>query len=203
MTLFTIDTESVEDCKKHINILKSYLGGLSASKLGSKSERNKLLYSSCFSIYDTDISKLYDGILLDRKEQYYVYAHSYPDKNIAIGNNGISSFGAAIGMSKLPFYIGKWTGNRANQLNRNETHRKIRQKLHSFNKEVYVDIIQDSLTELEAFMLEAKLIDIFGLIANGGRLVNLDEGVSSSERKQLYIKELSIINSLYKNPTQR
>lgn len=115
-----------------------------------------------------------------------------------MGKCGITSFAASIGMKHIPFYVGKGTGNRYKDLNRNETHRKIRQKLNKFNKDIEVEIVKDNLTEKEALILESKLIDIFGLLPNGGRLVNLDEGIKSEERKSRYIEDLSVINTLYK-----
>lgn len=138
-------------------------------------------------------------MVLDTRPIYYVYAHSDPDKNIAIGKCGKTTFAATIGMKKLPFYIGKGVHKRAYELNRNETHRKIRQKLHTFGKEIHVSILKDGMTELDALMMESKLIDIFGLITTGGRLVNLDEGINNKERRLLYKHELHDINSLYRN----
>ena len=66
----------------------------------------------------------------------YVYSHSDPDATITVGRYGRSTFAATLGMTKLPFYIGKGAGNRAYELDRNETHRKFRQKLHKFDKEI-------------------------------------------------------------------
>lgn len=40
---------------------------------------------------------------------------------------------------------------------------------------------------------------MFGLIASGGKLVNLDEGVNSKERRLKYKDELREISMLYKN----
>jgi hypothetical protein len=49
------------------------------------------------------------------------------------------------------------------------------------------------------FDFDSKLIDIFGLRTHGGRLVNLDEGINSNQRRQLYSKELQTLCSVYKN----
>ena len=112
---------------------------------------------------------------------------------------GISTFAATLGMELIPFYVGKGVGDRAYDLNRNETHRKVRQKLQQFGQEVSVKILKSGLTEMEALILESKLIDMFGLIASGGKLVNLDEGVNSKERRLKYKDELREISMLYKN----
>jgi hypothetical protein len=194
---FTVDLNSEEECKKVINILRSNLGDLSKNISGSKKDKVKAVFDACQKIYDTDISNLYKHLKLDASPVYYVYTHSQPSDKIAIGHNGISTFAATLGMDLVPFYVGKGTGNRAYDLNRNETHRKVRQKLSLYNLDISVKIIKENLTELEALMLESKLIDMFGLISQGGRLVNLDEGVNNKERKQLYYEELQKINKIY------
>lgn len=131
---------------------------------------------------------------------YYVYAHCDPGFKIALKKNGKTTFAATLGMEYVPFYIGKGSGNRAYDLNRNESHRKVRQKIQRFGKDVAVTILKDGLTELEALCIESKLIDIFGLISQrDGHLVNLDEGVSPNERRKLYKDKLSEISQLQKN----
>lgn len=90
--------------------------------------------------------------------------------------DGISTFSATLGMTHLPFYIGNGSENRAHDLDRKGAHRKFRHRLKTFGKDVHVSVLNDSLTEMDAFILESKLIDIFGLTSFGGRLVNLDEG---------------------------
>jgi len=161
-------------------------------------QKKRKIFESCKKIWDTDISDLYEDIILDESPVYYVYAHSDPSRKIAVGKNGKSSFGATIGMKCLPFYIGQGKENRAYDLNRNETHRKERQRLKEFDKDIEVTILKSGLTEKESLMLEAKLIDIFGIKAFGGNLVNLDEGIKSKERKEKYIESLKEILSIYK-----
>lgn len=196
--VFDVDFDSMDECKHLFNIIKSRIGELKCNSVGSKNQKKKEQYDACYNIYNADISDLYSDLNLNESKKYYVYTHSEQYKKIAVGKCGITTFAASLGMTHIPFYVGKGIGSRANDLNRNETHRKIRQKLKKFDKDIVVEIVKDNLTEKEALILESKLIDIFGLLPNGGRLVNLDEGIKSDERKLRYIKQLSKINSLYK-----
>lgn len=196
---FEIDIDSIDDCKKLRNTMNSTIGQLQALSQGTRKEKFKILFNACESIINTDISSLYKNMQLDTNPVYYVYAHCDPAANIAFGKNGVSTFAATLGMLKLPFYIGKGTGARAYDLNRNESHRKVRQRLQKFNKDIEVSIFKNNLTELEALMLESKLIDMFGLTSVGGRLVNLDEGVNKDERRLIYKEHLHQLNRFYKN----
>lgn len=193
-----VDYLNLDDLIKLNNKIKSQISSLKVSLNGSKREINKRKFDACVSIYNTDISDLYSNLKLDPLPNYYVYAHCEPNK-IAIDKDGITSWFATLGMDLIPFYIGKGVKNRAYDLNRNETHRKVKQRLKEFNQDVQVRIIKDNLTELEALCLESKLIDIFGLIGKGGRLVNLDEGLKYKERQIRYGIHLHEINNFYKN----
>lgn len=197
--IFEIDFDSIDDCKRLLNIIKSRIGELQTSINGSRKQKFTMIFDACKNIIDTDISIIYKNIILDENPIYYVYAHCDPTANIAIGKSGITTFAATLGMSKIPFYIGKGTGSRAYDLNRNESHRKIRQRLQKFNMDIDVSIFKTGLTEIEALMLESKLIDIFGLTSTSGKLVNLDEGVGKDERRKLYKEHLHVINKFYKN----
>jgi hypothetical protein len=193
-----IDFTNQKDLEDLLSRLKSQLGAVRSEEGGSKRQRNKSALEACIQIYETDIADLYSGMNLDMTPKYYVYAHCGSDQ-IAVGKNGISTFLATKGLEHRPFYIGKGTGDRAFDLNRNETHRKVRQNLKSFGKDVNVKIIEDNLTELEALCLESKLIDMLGIIGKGGKLVNLDEGVKPNERRSKYSKPLSEIHSVYRD----
>lgn len=192
------DPLSMEDCKRVLNQIKSTIGLLKSETNGSKNQRIREQFFACQNIWNADLSSLFSEMELDAQSNYYVYVHCDPGAKIAIGRDGRSSFGATIGMTHLPFYVGKGVGSRAFDLNRNETHRKIRQNLSSFNKEPVVLILKNDLTELEALSYESKLIDIFGVIGKGGRLCNLDEGIKSNERRNMYTEDLKKINILYK-----
>ena len=193
-----VDYTNTAELLELSNRIRSQLGSVRSFDTGSKKDINGLRFESCKRIYDTDISDLYSELNLDATPSYYVYAHCEPNK-IAIGKDGVTSWLATMGVDLIPFYIGKGIGDRAYDLNRNETHRKVRQRLKEFNQDAQVRIIKDGLTELEALCLESKLIDIFGLMGKGGRLVNLDEGIKSKERQSRYASHLVEINSFYKN----
>lgn len=164
----------------------------------SKNDRSKDVFNACMRIYGTDISHLYTNTNSD-VEKYYVYAHCDPLHKIAIGKHGITSFAATLGLEFRPFYIGMGQGDRAFILDRNETHRKYRQKLQKKNLDAKVTIIKDGLTKNEALALESKLIDVFGLIVDRGYLVNLDEGTQNKNRQDLYKNDLITIGRIIPN----
>lgn len=197
--IYEVDIDSIEDCTRLLKTAQALIGQLKVSKFGTRREQAIEVFDACMSIYNTDISSVYAGMQFDATPIYYVYTHCEPTISAHVGKNGKTTFAATIGMTKLPFYVGKGVGDRAYDLNRNETHRKVRQKLHKFDKEISVEIIKTGLTELEALMYESKLIDIFGLVATGGKLVNLDEGINSKERKEMYKSQLHEISSLHRN----
>lgn len=199
--IFEVDIHSLDECEKLFQRMKGIVCQLRADsgKSETRAQKNLRIFNACNTIYDTNISSVYKNVKFDMSPIYYVYTHSDPDAKITAGRYGRSTFAATIGLSKLPFYIGKGAGNRAYELNRNETHRKFRQTLHKFNKEIEVSIFKSGLTEVEALMIESKLIDIFGIIATGGKLVNLDEGINSKERQMLYKSAMSELNDVFKN----
>lgn len=196
---FEVDFDSIDSCLQTIGVLKSRLGTLRAETEGSKRSRQAIQLSACQAILSTDITSVYDGIQLDAAMCYNVYAHLDPSHKIAIGKSWKTTFAATLGMSYFPFYIGKGVDGRAENINRNETHRKIKQRLATFNLQPHVHLIASGLTEVDAFSLEAKLIDIFGLITNKGLLTNLDEGHNRDQRRALYSTHLKLISNLYQN----
>jgi hypothetical protein len=193
-----VDYQNLDDLLECERRIRSQIGLLKNTKFGSKAEIKQRRFDCCDKIYKTNIDDIYKDIKLDSNQIYYVYAHCEPNK-IAIGKDGITSWAATLGLDLIPFYIGKGTGNRAYDLNRNGTHRKVRQKFQNFKKDIEVRIIEDNVSELEALCLESKLLDIFGLNGKGGRLVNLDEGIKSAERREKYTEYLIELNSYYKN----
>jgi hypothetical protein len=196
---FITDWDSIDELNHLSNILKSRIGELRSTNGGSRRQRMAEVLTACDNILATDISVIYTSMGLDPTPKYYVYAHLDPTHKIAIGKHAITSFAATIGMKCFPFYIGKGSGSRAYDLNRNETHRKIKQKLEKFSLYPDVFIIKDKLSELDALCLESKLIDIFGLLVNNGRLVNLDEGLMPEIRRQYYKDDLEKLSRYYQN----
>lgn len=193
-----VDYDDIDSVEKLVGDLKTILGSLRCKDRPSKKELKRVRFDACQRILNTDISIIYEDMVLSEERKFYVYAHCDPCFKIAIGKDGRSSFAATLGFEYMPFYIGKGTGNRFLELSRNDTHRKVRQKLQTLGVDICPKIIADGLTEKEALMYESKLIDIFGLRPNGGLLVNLDEGAKSKERRLLYLDSLKEIHSFYK-----
>jgi hypothetical protein len=191
-----IDGSNEEELKNLLMWVKNMLGNIHSNNGEySKNDRSKDVFNSCLRIYNTDISHLYANTYSD-EEKYYVYAHCDPQHKIAIGKHGVTTFAATLGLNFRPFYIGMGQGDRAFVLDRNETHRKYRQKLQKKNLEASVSIIKDGLTKSEALAFESKLIDIFGLIVDRGYLVNLDEGTQNKARRDLYENDLISIGRI-------
>ena len=123
-------------------------------------------------LLDDDWSHLFDG---DNEKKYYVYFHITPNAQ----NIKSTSIKLPINTNGMPFYVGKGTGNRAYDLNRNQGHGALLKQLkdsgYSANDIVY--IVKDGMTEPEALELESKLIYFFGTKyeeTRRGILVNLD-----------------------------
>jgi hypothetical protein len=117
---------------------------------------------------------------------HYVYFHCNTLKPLFVKNNLKHLFLALKfpGMRYEPFYVGKGVGNRAHNLHRNVSHRKIRSNLIKYKKDIEVFIAEKNLDENSALLKESYLIDILGLISlsKHGILTNLDEGVNSFNR---------------------
>jgi hypothetical protein len=195
--VITVDWDDPEMLSRTLNQLKSRIGELHVSR-GSKSAKEKALeiFDACNAIMVTDISHLYKGMTLDPSPTFYVYAHLDTSRINRAGRFGTATFAATLGMDFSPFYIGKGIGDRCNDLNRNDSHRKVRQKLVKFGKDIRVLKVKENLTEQQALELEAKLVDIFGLVSMRGLLVNLDEGVRSAERRLLYASHLRVLHKI-------
>lgn len=90
------------------------------------------------------------------KRNYYVYLHK--DKE-----------------TDIPFYVGKGAGNRAySKYKRSNAWKK---KVDSFSAGYKVEIVEDGITEAEAYDLERKLIGKYGCEwDNSGTLVNQSSG---------------------------
>lgn len=205
---FTVDTDSVVELNKLRQKLQSKIDLIYNKSSADKNKRltnkekeqiQKDKFEACYSILETNISHLYSDISssLDSNNIYYVYAHLDTTNVINNKKSAKLMFCAALGLEYIPFYIGKGVGDRHLDLNRNDTHRKVRSKCKAAGKDIESKIIFNNLTEQEAFEIESKLIDILGSITyKNGLLVNLDEGHKNKERKLLYKDQLIILNKI-------
>ena len=193
------DPNSEASLKQAMNKIKMDLGELRIRQTGkTRKDTSKELEVSIQTILDCDISSVYGlSSLLDKRE-YYVYFHCDPSRIITGSKWGMQSAISNLGVTCLPFYVGKGKGNRCDDLDRNDTHRKIRTQILARNKDIVVHKVLSGLTEFEALALESKLIDLLGLRINGGWLVNLDEGVRHKERREFYKEHLVKLNDHYK-----
>lgn len=136
-------------------------------------EYNKNLLKHLSELIDADWSDVFS--CGDEDKRYYVYMHHYKQgKRIDFDYNGVS-----IHTKGLPFYIGKGTGTRAYDLNRNQGHGQILKQLkkEQAKDNDIVSIVANGLSEDDALILESKLIYFFGTKYEKGRkgiLVNLD-----------------------------
>lgn len=186
----SVDLDSAYSISQALVFLRSEQRLIKKKAFGVKdnvsSVPNSEIFEACFSILDKDISKLFPSCD-ESKREFYVYVHLNPLLPIYVNKKTpVLNFAASIGMNCTPFYVGKGTGGRAEMKDRNETHRKTLQKLKESGKEHDVFIVRKGLNESQALQLEAKLIDIFGLIVYGGFLCNLDESIARRERREMY-----------------
>ena len=188
----TVDWDNVLAVGKLMNTFKSRFFELKRAQDNRPTRKQQFqgVFDACQRVMDFDISHLYSGLSLDASPEYYVYAHLDARKRIAPGVNGVTTFAATLGMERIPFYIGKGIGNRCFEIRRSETHSKIVQAMRGLNMEAQVFKVRTGLTESEALQLEAKLIDVFGLLPNRGYLTNLDEGFNSRARHDCYLPDL-------------
>ena len=192
MKIIEVDWDSPSNIKKAIsqlqfrrkNLLRK-LGYVEIKFNSSKYNMDNLL-PLFEDIWNTDLSSIYSNTGL---KSYYVYAHCNPLQKLSSKQDIKQLFLALkFNLEYIPFYIGKGTGGRLNELNRNDSHRKIRQSIKSKEKDIVPIKLLDNLTEGKALEYEAKLIDILGIISLSkyGMLVNLDESTEALTRRSLY-----------------
>lgn len=134
--------------------------------------RNRIRYIQF--IVDQKWDYLFEDIEEGGDAKYYVYSHTDPTKKEY-------DLKGKLNIDGLPFYIGKGSGGRCYDLNRNQGHGlKLNSLLNEgFNKDHIVNIVKHGLTERQALALESKLIYLFKTIYEDpehGLLYNLDTG---------------------------
>jgi hypothetical protein len=181
-----IDWDSPKDLNRLFFVIQHRLKELTPSfrtVTESQTHHSRRILDACCNLWETDTSSHYAALNLVSEKKYYVYAHLDPTRAIHPNDRLAKlAFGATLGMTHHPFYVGKGTGDRYLDINRNGNHRKVRQRIG----EPITMILKDGLSEVEALASEDKLIDIFGLQVFGGYLTNLDEGYHPIERRKLY-----------------
>lgn len=192
-----IDWNSIEQLKSLRSKIDRRLNQLTVVEKKQKKSHFSV-FKSCNKIYNANIANVYDDVVLSEEQKFYVYVHCDPFFKLKADVNGKIAFASSLGIEYLPFYVGKGEGSRAYDLNRSESYRKKRQVIEKSGKNIQVKLIQENLTERDALALESKLLDIFGLVSFGGWLVNLDEGINSNTRKNIYIEDYVNINKMLK-----
>jgi len=154
-------------------------------KLEKKLRGKEKDYQSILRLYESNISQIYEKKDIN---SFYVYFHCDPNIPLNINKNAKNLFAASIGLTHQPFYVGKGTGDRFNDTNRNDSYAKKKQQIKQSDKEIIIVKWKENLTEDESFSYESKFIDIFGLISFSqyNWLVNLDEGKDKEKRRNLY-----------------
>lgn len=206
MKIFEVDFDSPSELKKLITQLqkrrKSILRKLGYNQIYFNGNKYNLdtLIPAFHKIYDTDNTCLYENT--DNINDYYVYFHCNPLLGLDVKNNIKHLFLALKypNLKHVPFYVGKGKGNRYLDLSRNGNHRKVRQQLIQFKKDIVPIVIESDLTESQSLSKESALIDILGLqcYSKHGMLVNLDEGDNSKFRHQSYLDDDKLIYKILK-----
>lgn len=187
-----IDFDNPSDLKKNITLLqkrrKNILRKLGYDGINFNSSKFSMheIYPLFEQILETDLSSIYNQF--DTKKNYYVYVHCNPLKPLSLHNLKDIFLASKFNLKYEPIYIGKGSGNRLDDLNRNDSHRKIRSFLLEKGKDLIAIKLKENLSENNALALESKIIDILGLkcLSKNGYLVNLDEGKLAKERRILY-----------------
>lgn len=168
-TLLSVLTAIQSELLSRSNESKEELLELRSFEQRNKGLRSRGDHVSFESLDLEDWSHLFQGGSQEKK--FYVYAH--------IGHSSRVD-NLPFGLKRLPFYIGKGTGDRAYDLKRNQGHGALVRGMRDSNKENHtpkVRILRSNLSEAEAFALESKLIYFFGTkyeIGKTGCLINID-----------------------------
>ena len=194
-----VDFDDPSDLKRVITRLQKRrkklladLGYGEVSFAGSKLNMDSLM-PAIEGIFDTDLSCIY-GVASAGAS--YVYFHCDPTKPLnPRGDIRAIYLASKFGLKFEPVYVGKGVGDRCFDLQRNDSHRKIRSALISKGLDLEVVVAADGLSDGAALAMESKLIDVLGLraLSKTGWLVNLDEGCMASERRRRYPESCKLV----------
>lgn len=193
-----VDSNDPSSLKKAISKLQKRRRELLRAKgyQEIKFQGTKYNFDNLFPVFDKilpELSALTSG-------SFYVYAHCDTSRKL----NPLADIRHAIlatkfpNMQFVPVYVGKGTGVRAYDLNRDGAHRKIRTGLRNKGMDFTVIKLAENLSEESALFLEGCLIDALGLkcLYPEGMLTNLDEGDVS--RRSHYLADPLVRKMLQK-----
>ena len=132
---------------------------------GSPSNQSFIKVKEFDDYISSDWNYLIDRTQYDQDKKYYVYIHSDPRLKGYILPEQFKDTGT-------PFYIGKGTGKRYLSKTRSKPHRSMINNLDSLGYKIsdISKIYEDNMTESDALILEAKLINYFGCWSEIGNL---------------------------------
>lgn len=176
---FTVDWNDRDSVFETCKILQGRNAHL--RKRVGKLYTNREILDAYEDIMNTDISLLFENTDYSNDNRYCVYFHCDKANPIKINHKSspLSVFAASMGLQYYPFYVGKGTGDRPYKKERNGYH-KIKSK-----DDFHVFIYKSNINEQEALSIEQKMVDIFGIYPEGGRLTNIDIG-NAKDRRFLY-----------------
>jgi hypothetical protein len=201
---FEVDFNDFEQVSKLFMVAKCRYHELKRKKDNKKShkERCREMLDLMSDIYNMDILSEFNDDKLSKEKKFYVYAHGFDNELLVISKSGKNNpkkvFAAQLGLHFKPVYIGKGCNGRVNDEKRNRAYSKIKKTYIGYGAKPLKFVIKDNLTELEALLLEGKLIDIFNFtfLANSGWLCNLDAGYMVEKRRSLYQDKLDQIKAI-------
>jgi hypothetical protein len=163
----------------------------------SKREQTLEKLSIALQIWETPIEIKDASKSLDK--DFYLYIHYYkPSIGWPGKKNFKNIFCQYLGMSGIPFYVGKGCNDRIKVKKRNSSHSYLTRTISEQGCDFEVQIFKDNLTEQESLILEGKIIDILGqTVLKNGPLTNIDPGYRFKERRKMYETNLKELYKIY------